>query len=181
MPERHLAGFGDRLKDRDRIKERVAESLAIKGRTVAEAMSLIPDAIRYAFQYHEADYSGHLHEDIALLERQDNELVRLRNFWPGDQYKGISRLWRDRAAGQLFEVQFHTEISFHAMMFTAEHTQPRLRSARTGAQEEFELEAFQRDVYARVPVPPGAGDVPGFPACKDWQVPAGGHLQGRTR
>jgi len=45
-PERHLIGFEHRLKDRDRVKDKVAESLAVKGRTVAEAMRLIPDAIR---------------------------------------------------------------------------------------------------------------------------------------
>lgn len=45
-PERHLAGFGNRLKDPDRIKDKIAESLAVKGRTVAEAVRLIPDAIR---------------------------------------------------------------------------------------------------------------------------------------
>jgi hypothetical protein len=33
-------------------------SLAVKGRTVAEAMKLIPDAIRYTSCYDEADYSS---------------------------------------------------------------------------------------------------------------------------
>lgn len=113
-PERHLAGFGNRLKDQDRIKDKIAESLAVKGRTVAQAVRLIPDAIRYAFRYQEADYARHLRQDVALTRRQGFELVRLRNFWLGDQYKGISSLWRDPAAGQLFEVQFHTEVSYHA-------------------------------------------------------------------
>jgi hypothetical protein len=169
--ERHLVGFGNRLKDRDRVKDKVAESLALKGRTVAEAMQLIPDAIRYAFQYHEAHYGRHLQGDVALTEQQGFELVRLRNFWPGDQYKGVSSLWRAPAGGQLFEVQFHTEVSYHAMMFTAEHSYARLRSARTCAREEIELEAFQREVYAHVPVPPGADGVPGYPPHAGWQVP----------
>src|SRR2546430_294805 len=84
------------------------------GTAAAElAVRLIPDAIRYAFGYHEADYARHLHQDVALTQQQGFELVRLRNFWPGDQYKGISSLWRDPAADQLFEVQFHTEVSYH--------------------------------------------------------------------
>ncbi len=169
--ERNLVGFENRLKDPDRIMDKVAESLAIKGRTVAEAMALIPDAIRYTFRYQEVDYAGHLREDVALLEQHDSELVRLRNFWRGEQYKGISSLWRGAAAGRLFEVQFHTEISYHAMMFTAEHTYARLRSAQACAQEELELEAFQRDVYAHVPLPPGADGIPCYPACEGWQVP----------
>jgi hypothetical protein len=76
--ERHLVGFENRLKDEDRIKDKVAESLALKGRTVDEAMKLIPDVIRYAFQYHDADYSSHLQEDIALLRQRGYHLVRPR-------------------------------------------------------------------------------------------------------
>ncbi len=38
----------------------------MKDRTVTEAMKLIPDAIRYAFRYHEVDYGRHLLSDIAL-------------------------------------------------------------------------------------------------------------------
>lgn len=167
MPElvwyhRHLVGFENRLKGDDRIKDKIAESLAVKGRTVAEATRLIPDAIRYAFQYNEADCSRHLLEDIALTQRRFSGLVRLRNFWAGDRYKGISSLWRHRDTGQLFEMQFHTEISFHAMQLT-DWAYARLRSAQTYVQEQIELEAFQREVYAHVPVPPGAHDIPGHP------------------
>src|ERR1035437_6888737 len=60
--ERHLVGFGNRLKDRDGVKGKVAESLAVKGRTVAEAMQLLPDAIRYTFQYCEARSEEHTSE-----------------------------------------------------------------------------------------------------------------------
>jgi hypothetical protein len=169
--ERHLVGFENRLKDVDRVKDKVAESLAVKGRTVAEAMELIPDAIRYAFCYHEADYSKHLLADITFTQERFSDLVRLRNFWSGDQYKGISSLWRHRGTGQLFEMQFHTDISYHAMVFTAERPYARLRSPRTCAQEELELEAFQREVYAHVPVPPGAVDIPGYPEREDWVIP----------
>jgi hypothetical protein len=132
--ERHLVGFENRLKDVDRVKGKVAESLAVKGRTVDEAMKLIPDTIRYTFCYHEADYSRHLLADIALTQERFSDLVRLRNFWTGDQYKGISSLWRDHGTGQLFEMQFHTDISYHAMVFTAERPYARLRSAQTCAQ-----------------------------------------------
>jgi hypothetical protein len=97
MPElvwydRHLVGFENRLKDDDRIKDKIAESLTAKGRTVAEAIKLLPDAIRYSFCYDEADYRRHLLEDIALTQQRFSGLVRLRNFWTGDRYTGISSL-----------------------------------------------------------------------------------------
>jgi len=166
-----MVGFENRLKDEDRIKGKIAESLALKGRTVPDAMKLIPDAIRYAFQYQEADYSRHLVEDIALTRERFSDLVRLRSFWRGDQYKGISSVWRHRGTGHLFEMQFHTEISFHAMTVVTERSYARLRSAQTCAREEMELEAFQRKVYSRVPVPPGADAIFGYPDRDDWEIP----------
>ncbi len=168
--DRHLVGFENRLKDEDRIKDKIAESLAVKGRTVAEAVNLILDAIRHSFCYHEADYGRHLQEDIALTQQRFSGLVRLRNFWAGDRYKGISSLWRHRGTGQLFEMQFHTEISYHAMQLT-HWAHARLRSAQTCAQEQIELEAFQREVYAHVPVPPGVHDIPGHPVHLDPGIP----------
>ncbi len=175
--DRHLVGFENRLKDEDRIKDKIAESLAVKGRTVAEAMKLIPDAIRYSFCYHEADYSGHLLEDIVLTQQRSSGLVRLRNFWGADRYKGISSLWRHYDTGQLFEMQFHTEISYHAMQLT-HGAHARLRSAQTCAQEQIELETFQREVYAHVPVPSGAPDIPGHPVHLGPGIPGWGSTHG---
>ena len=116
----------------------------------------------------------------ALTQQQGFELVRLRNFWPCDQYKGISSLWRDPAAGQLFEVQFHTEVSYYAMVFTAEHTYARLRSARTGAPEELALEAFQREVYAHVPVRRARTASPAARRTRAGRSREGGPAEGRT-
>jgi hypothetical protein len=56
-PDRHLIGLDDRLKGRDRIKEKVSDHIEEKNRTPDEAVSLIPDAIRYTFQYDQANYT----------------------------------------------------------------------------------------------------------------------------
>lgn len=72
-------------------------------------------------------------------------------------------------------MQFHTEVSFNAMVFTSERSYARLRSAQTCAQEEIELEAFQREVYASVPVPPGANDIPCYPDHIDSRIPGMRH------
>lgn len=127
--DRHLVGFGNRLKGENRVKDKIAESLAVKGRTVDDAMQLILDAI----QYHEADYTRHVREDVALIQQRHADLVRLGNLWHGDRFKGISSLWRHRGTGQIFEVQFHTEISYHAMQLI-DRACGWLRSARTYAQ-----------------------------------------------
>ena len=56
-PTRHLIGFEHRRKSRDRIKEKVCETIDELNRSPREAVSLVPDAIRYTFQYDEARYS----------------------------------------------------------------------------------------------------------------------------
>ena len=50
-PDRHLVGFDDRLKGRDRIKEKIYGMINESNFSPEQAVSLVPDAIRYTFQY----------------------------------------------------------------------------------------------------------------------------------
>jgi hypothetical protein len=160
--DRQLIGFDDRRKGRDRIKEKTAERMEEKNRTPEEAISLIPDSIRYTFQYKESRYTQGVWDDIARLKERGFELVKCKNFWAEEQYKGINSQWIDPGSGQRFEVQFHTRISFEAKQLT--HTSyERLRSGRRDEFERMVLKAFQRKVSAEVPVPPGATAIPDFP------------------
>lgn len=178
-PERHLVGFENRFKTEDRVKGKVAESLAVKGRTVQEAMDLITDVVRYAFQYPDAQYSRWVRSDVERIG-EDSELVRMRNFWQGNQYKGISSTWRVPGSGQLFEMQFHTDISYEAQQITYP-AYARLRQPMITKAERAELEAFQREVYAKVPVPPGADSIPGYPRDADPGIPGSRRAPGSAR
>lgn len=178
-PERYLVGFENRFKTEDRVKGKVAESQAVKGRTVQEAMDLITDVVRYAFQYPDAQYNRWVRSDVVRIG-EDSELVRLRNFWQGDQYKGISSTWRVPGNGQLFEMQFHTDISYEAQQITYP-AYARLRQPMITKAERAELEAFQREVYAKVPVPPGADNIPGYPPHADCGIPGSRHAPGSAR
>jgi len=159
---RKLIGFEHRLKNSDRIMEKAAGRMEEKGRTPEQAVSLISDAIRYTFQYEGARYTQGVWSDIARLKEHGFEMVKCKNFWTEEQYKGINSQWLDPNTGQRFEVQFHTRISFEAKQLT-HGSYERLR---TGHRDEFErlvLKAFQRKVSAEVPVPLGAADVPDYP------------------
>ena len=50
-PDRHLIGFDDRLKGRDRIKEKVYDKMKEFDFSPEEAVSVVSDTIRYTFQY----------------------------------------------------------------------------------------------------------------------------------
>ena len=69
-PDRHLVGFEDRLKGRDRIKEKVCAINEDLDRSPEQAVFLIPDALRYTFQYQEARYTQGVWTDIGRLKDQ---------------------------------------------------------------------------------------------------------------
>ena len=161
-PDRRLVGFEHHLKDRDRIKEKVSDTMEEVGSSTEEALSIVPDAIRYTFQYREVHYTQGVWTDIGRLKGQGFELDKLRNFWANEQYKGINSQWIEPDSGQRFEVQFHTRISFEAKQIT--HTSyERLRTHQVDEFEKMVLKAFQQKVSAEVPVPPGAADIPDHP------------------
>lgn len=161
-PHRHLVGLKDCVKGRDRIKEKVAKSMAEKGLTAKEAISRIPDTIRYTLQYDEAQYAQGVSADVARIRSQGFKLDILKNSWSSDQYKGVNSQWIEPQTGQRFEVQFHTRISFEAKQITHDSYE-RLRMMKADKFEEMVLEAFQKKVSAEVPIPPGVADIPDYP------------------
>lgn len=161
-PDRHLIGFDDRLKSRDRIKEKIHGMIKELSFSPEEAVSHAPDAIRYTFEYKEARYTQGVWADITRLRDEGFELHKLKNSWSSDGYKGINSQWIEQATGQRFEVQFHTRISFEAKQLT-HSAYERLRSQQADKFEELVLEAFHRKVAGDVPVPPGAADIPDYP------------------
>jgi hypothetical protein len=161
-PHRHLVGFENCRKGRDRIKEKVFDNMKALTISPDEALSNIPDTIRYTFQYEEVRYTQSVNADITRLTDQGFKLGALKNYWSDDQYKGINSQWTDPDTGQRFEVQFHTRISSEAKEIT-HGAYERLRSLKADDFEELVLEAFQKKVAAEVPVPPGAADIPDYP------------------
>ncbi len=164
-PDRHLVGFEHRLKGRDRIKDKVCRGIKNFGRSPEQAVSHVPDAIRYTFQYQEARYTQGVLADIVRLKDQGFKLDKLRNSWSDDQYKGINSQWIEPDSGQRFEVQFHTCISFEAKQLT-HGAYERLRTQQADKFEQMVLEAFQKKVTADVPVPLGAESIPDYPERK---------------
>jgi hypothetical protein len=161
-PDRHLVGFDFRLKDPDRIKEKVYGTIKDFGRSPEQAVSLVPDTIRYTLQYRETRYTEGVLTDIERLKDEGFELHKLKNSWDHEQYRGINSQWIEPDTGQRFEVQFHTRISFEAKQLTHD-AYKLLRTHQADKFEQMVLEAFQAKVTAEVPIPPGAIDIPDYP------------------
>jgi hypothetical protein len=163
-PDRHLIGLEHRLKGTERLKEKVAAALEEQPNlTPGQALSAVPDAIRFTLSYSDQQYTAGLTADLERLTASGCELAKpLKNGWESDQYKGINTQWREPATGQLFEVQFHTQASYEAKQLS-HAAYERIRNPQTSDAELPELEDFQRKVCAKIPIPPGATDIAYLP------------------
>ena len=161
-PERHLVGFEHRLKGLDRIKDKVAADVEEKGRTATEALPMVKDIIRYTLVYSDERYTDGVKADVARMEAQGFKQVERRNTWTEDQYKGINSRWQEPDTGQLFEVQFHTRISFEAKQLT-HSTYERSRDPTTDRAELRELRHLQGETCRQIPIPPRVKDISDYP------------------
>jgi hypothetical protein len=162
-PTRCLAGFEHCFKRDDRLKEKVADQLKPPSElTAPEALSTIADTVRFTFCYQETSYANGARTDVELLKAHGFELMKLKNTWTGDQYKGINSQWRERESGVRFEVQFHTPASLEAKELSHDAYE-RLRGTEAQDDEREELEAFQSAVNAKLPIPPDVTTIKDYP------------------
>jgi hypothetical protein len=161
-PSRHLAGLEHRLKGKERLTEKVENWMSAQpDLRPDQAFSVVKDAIRYTFVYREAHYTDGVYADCERLQSAGFEPCDRQNSWAEDQYKGINGRWREPCSGTLLEVQFHTQASLDAK----EETHPayeRIRAPSTPPEEIRQLKAYQREVNAKIPIPPGAAEVPDY-------------------
>ena len=96
------------------------------------------------------------------LKEEGFELLKLKNLWSKEQYKGINSQWRTQETDLRFEVQFHTSESRDAKELTHEAYE-RLRDPVTSKAEETALEAYQRQVNAHIRTPPDVFTIEDYP------------------
>jgi hypothetical protein len=163
---RQLAGLKHMLKGEDRLKEKVTERLEAKpGRSVQQALNGISDPVRFTFSYSPQRYADGVRSDIERLKAEGLELIKLKNLWAEEQYKGINSQWRRPETGLRVEVQFHTPESLEAKEVT-HGAYERIRSSASPAERQ-ELEAFQRQVNAFLITPEGTEEIKDYSEKRD--------------
>jgi hypothetical protein len=158
---RCLAGFDNRFKGEDRLKEKVTDRMRSKGYAPSEALDAIPDAVRFTLKYEETAYTATVQRDIQRLEARGFTQVECRNTWADDQYKGLNSRWREPESGVTFEVQFHTQASLEAKELTHKAYE-RIRGSASD-EERAVLKEFQRRVNSMIPIPPDVADIEDYP------------------
>jgi hypothetical protein len=165
-PSRRLAGFGNRFKGEDRLKEKIADRIRSKGHTPEEALARIPDVVRFTFEYGETTYTAGVQQDLQRLGARGFTQLERRNTWDDDQYKGINSRWQEPESGVMFEVQFHTQASLEAKELTHKAYE-RIRSITDQSpeadRETAELREFQRTGNSMIPIPPEVADIDDYP------------------
>ena len=162
-PDRRLAGREHMCKGADRLKEKIAERLRYHpDLPPRQAVAGIPDAVRFTLEYSESHYTEGVPADVERLKEAGYELMKLKNLWAKDQYKGINSQWLRPETGLRFEVQFHTPESREAKELTHKAYE-RLRDPDTSKAEESKLEDYQRRVNALVRIPPNAFTIQDYP------------------
>jgi hypothetical protein len=165
-PGRRLAGLKHMLKGEDRLKEKIAERLTAKpGRTVQQILNGISDPVRFTFSYSPQRYAHGVLADVERLKAEGFELVKLKNLWTKEQYKGVNSQWRRPETGLRVEVQFHTAESLEAKELTHEAYE-RIRSSASPAELEA-LQAFQGRVNAFLVTPEGTEEIRDYPEKRD--------------
>jgi hypothetical protein len=118
-PQRYLAGLEHMLKGEDRLKEKAANVLLVESDlTTGQALAKIPDSVRFTLRYSQECYAKGVISDVQRVQEQGFELVKLKNLWETEQYKGINSQWRNPDTGLRFEIQFHTPESLEAKELT---------------------------------------------------------------
>jgi hypothetical protein len=172
-PDRRLAGLEHMVKGEDRLKEKLADAWhGRSGLSVRQVISIIPDAVRFTLMYTSERYAEGVLTDIDRLKSEGFELIKLKNLWHADQYRGINSQWVRSDTGTRFEMQFHTTESLEAKELTHEAYE-RLRANAAlpvdeqDLVEEHELESFQRRVNALIATPQGTDRIKDFPERND--------------
>ncbi len=144
------------LKSPDRFKEKLAKMISLEPDVApGDHAARIHDGIRYTFVFDDQFYSAGVRSVENRLAGNGHKLVGRKPSWLGEEYKGINSHWRDSATGQPFEVQFHTPASWDAKQQTHDSYE-KIQNPATTPEERARLRAYQREVVASVPIPPGA-------------------------
>jgi len=152
------------LKTADRFKEKLARMILEEpDADWHELISRIADGIRYTFCFPDEEYTSGVTELRNSLISTGFEPYEQKNAWADETkaYKGINSTWMDADSGLLFEVQMHTAASWNAKQES--HREYEIIESRSATAEEKEQARQRQDqIFASVPVPDGAVQIPTY-------------------
>jgi hypothetical protein len=142
-----FVGVEKRLKTTARVDAKIREDARVKGSLPDLALAAVTDAVRYTLVYLDAGYAAGVQADTERLVALGCDLIDRKAGHQARARIGVTTVWRAPATSTLFEVQFHSWVSYSAR----ERSFPfyaRLREPQAGDLERAELIATQHAIYS---------------------------------
>jgi hypothetical protein len=166
-PRLELLGKEDkRFKELDRTLVKIEQFQKEQGLPLEEAAANVRDGFRFSYGSSEEHYTDAFFATERRWQDEGFVLVERKNLWtnPKARVNGINSTWMHPETGRLFEIQFHTPISFRAV---TEVTHEAFERARLSIPEGNEalitgrtaMNEFHFEVKKLVPVPPGVDEI----------------------
>ncbi len=152
QPGGHLIGLDFKFKSFQSIARKIRDKARLKA--LAPADVKITDSLRYTMAFDHDNFAASTEAAVAALEAKGYKMVEMENFWPpGDAYNGINALF-EHPDGTVFELQFHTDLSFRIKDKDIHKFYEEFRDPDTTPKRKKELFDIMREISDAQPVPP---------------------------
>ncbi len=151
----HLVGLENRLKTLESTSRKILLNAHDMEISVAEASKTVSDVLRYTFVIEDSVYVATTKQITDTLIAGGYAVSKFKNYWVKDDvaYQGINALFvKD---GVIFELQFHTPISYYTKGEKTHAYYEIIRSETASEQEKAEARKKHDAAFAEIPVPAG--------------------------
>lgn len=147
------------VKEKGSLYDKLSGDIKNKRISAREAAQKIYDVSRYTMQLNESTFGEGYHKAVQTLEKNGNELMRVKNTLADTQasYRGVNCVFKAQD-GSKFELQFHTAES-HRVKNLNHVLYEKQRDKDTPIKEKIIL-GQQMNANARnIPIPKGANKI----------------------
>jgi hypothetical protein len=152
----HLEGLEYRLKSLESTSRKILLDAHDMEISIQEASQILSDILRYTYVIEDASYVATTRLIIDTLVAGGYAVKKYKNYWinKDNAYQGINVQFISKE-GIIFELQFHTPISYYTKNEKTHGYYEIMRSETASEQEKAQAEALQNAAFAEIPVPEG--------------------------
>ena len=150
-----MTGLKYRMKGQESLARKLIDYNKLEGAPIPSILSeSINDVIRYTGVFDDAGYVNGINQTIATLESQGYKILKVKNKWGDDGYKGVHYILESDTKHRL-ELQFHTKKSIHVKEKFSHPLYEEMRAANTTQARKDEIELILAKKWAEVDRPKG--------------------------
>ena len=152
----HLEGLEYRLKSVESTSRKILTNAHDMEISLDEASDNITDSLRYTFVIEDSDYVYTTRLITDTLIAAGYTVYKFKNYWTNKDvvYQGINALFMSKD-GVIFELQFHTPISYDTKGEKTHGLYEIIRSETASDEEKAEAKKKHDAAFALIPVPDG--------------------------